>query len=154
MITIRPMEIDDISEVTVIEESIFSTPWNETGFFSYLIRKDTLFLVAVEEGHIVGYCGSVLVLDEGDITNVAVLESRQSRGIGRQLVQALLQKTGERSVTRMHLEVRQSNERAIALYESLGFRRIGIRPGYYESPTEDAILMSRQAEMEDLPPAD
>ncbi len=149
MITIRPMEIDDISEVAAIESSIFSTPWSEAGFFSYLIREDTLLLVAIEEGHIVGYCGSVIALNEGDITNVAVLESRQRRGIGRLLLEAMLQKTQEQSVTRMFLEVRESNERAISIYESLGFRKAGIRPGYYESPVEDGILMSRQAERED-----
>lgn len=143
MITIRQMELDDLDEVMAIEKSLFSVPWTETGFFSFLLRDDTLFLVAEEEKNIVGYCGVVMVLDEGDITNVGVLETCQGRGIGRQLVQALIAKTGEKGVPHLHLEVRQSNVRAIKLYESLGFEQVGIRKGYYEAPAEDGILMNR-----------
>ena len=143
MITIREMEIDDISEVAAIEDSLFSKPWGEVGFFSFLMREDTLFLVAEEEGTIVGYCGVVMVLDEGDITNVAVLSNRQGRGIGRQLVQALIQKTEERGVVHLHLEVRESNQRAIALYESLAFEKAGLRKNYYEAPVENGLIMNR-----------
>ena len=143
MITIREMEIDDISEVAAIEDSLFSMPWVEVGFFSFLMREDTLFLVAEEEGMIVGYCGVVMVLDEGDITNVAVLANRQGRGIGRQLVQALIQKTEERGVVHLHLEVRESNQRAIALYESLQFEKAGLRKNYYEAPVENGLIMNR-----------
>lgn len=143
MITIREMEIDDISEVAAIEDSIFSMPWGEVGFFSFLMREDTLFLVAEEEGTIVGYCGVVMVLDEGDITNVAVLSNRQGRGIGRQLVEALIQKTEERGVVHLHLEVRESNQRAIALYESLQFEKAGLRKNYYEAPVENGLIMNR-----------
>ena len=143
MITIREMEIDDIIEVAAIEDSLFSMPWGEVGFFSFLMREDTLFLVAEEEGTIVGYCGVVMVLDEGDITNVAVLSNRQGRGIGRQLVQALIQKTEERGVVHLHLEVRESNQRAIALYESLAFEKAGLRKNYYEAPVENGLIMNR-----------
>lgn len=143
MITIREMEIDDISEVAAIENSLFSMPWGEVGFFSFLMREDTLFLVAEEEGTIVGYCGVVMVLDEGDITNVAVLSNRQGRGIGRQLVEALIQKTQERGVVHLHLEVRESNHRAIALYESLQFEKAGLRKNYYEAPVENGLIMNR-----------
>lgn len=143
MITIRQMELDDLDEVMAIEKSLFSVPWTETGFFSFLLRDDTMFLVAEEEQNIVGYCGVVMVLDEGDITNVGVLERCQGRGIGRQLVQALITKTSEKGVPHLHLEVRQSNIRAIRLYKSLGFQQVGIRKGYYEAPSEDGVLMNR-----------
>lgn len=143
MITIRQMDLDDLEEVIAIEKSLFSVPWTETGFFSFLMRNDTLFLVAEEAEHVVGYCGIVMVLDEGDITNVGVQESCQSRGIGKQLVRALIAKVGEKGVTHLHLEVRKSNARAFRLYESLGFEQVGVRKGYYEAPAEDGILMSR-----------
>ncbi len=143
MITIREMEFTDLEEVIAIENSLFSVPWSENGFFSFMLRDDTMFLVAEEEGAIVGYCGVVMVINEGDITNVAVSSNRQGRGIGRQLVQALIQKTQERGVTQLHLEVRESNQRAISLYQSLGFEQVGIRPDYYEEPVEDGILMNR-----------
>lgn len=143
MITIRQMEMDDLEEVMAIENSLFSVPWSETGFFSFLIRDDTLFLVALEEGRIVGYCGAVTVLNEGDITNVAVASERQRRGIGRQLLQAMIEKTGAQGVERLFLEVRASNRSAISLYQSLDFREVGLRKNYYESPIEDGILMRR-----------
>lgn len=143
MITIREMQLDDLDQVLFIEESLFSVPWSANGFFSFLIREDTLFLVAEEEGSIVGYCGVVMVLNEGDITNVAVLAKRQSRGIGRQLMEALIDKTLDKGVDKLHLEVRQSNERAISLYERLGFEKVGLRKNYYQTPVEDGLLMSR-----------
>ena len=143
MITIRQMELDDLDEVMAIEKSLFTVPWTETGFFSFLLRDDTMFLVAEDRQNIVGYCGVVMVLDQGDITNVGVLESCQGCGVGRQLVQALIAKTQERGVPCLYLEVRESNARAIGLYESLGFKKVGIRKGYYEAPAEDGILMSR-----------
>lgn len=143
MITIRQMEIEDIDEVAAIEESLFSASWSPAGFFSFLLRDDTLFLVAEEEGGIIGYCGVVMVLDEGDITNVAVSVNHQGRGIGRQLVEAMIAKALERGVEHLHLEVRQSNERARTLYQKLGFQEVGLRKGYYEAPAEDGILMRR-----------
>lgn len=143
MITIRQMELDDLDEVLAIENSLFSAPWSATGFFSFLIRDDTMFLVAEENDCIVGYCGVVMVLNEGDVTNVGVMTSRQGQGIGRQLMQALIGKSQEKGVTQLYLEVRKSNQRAISLYQSLGFHQVAIRKNYYESPIEDGILMKR-----------
>ncbi|NCC43304.1 MAG: ribosomal-protein-alanine N-acetyltransferase, partial [Clostridia bacterium] len=68
MIQIREMEFDDLSAVMEIENENFSKPWTENGFFTFLIRDDTLFLVACEDDQILGYCGVVMVMDEGDIT--------------------------------------------------------------------------------------
>jgi ribosomal-protein-alanine N-acetyltransferase len=99
-------------------------------------------LVAEEEGKVLGYCGTVMVLNECDITNVAVTSSCQGRGIGRQMMEAMIEQTKERGIDTLHLEVRKSNEPAISLYKSLGFKQTGIRKGYYEAPVEDGIVMS------------
>lgn len=143
MINIREMELDDLEEVMAIEKENFAVPWTETGFFSFLIRQDTLFLVAEEEGHIAGYCGVVIVPDEGDITNVAVAKDQQGKGIGRKLVEELVVRAGQAGASKLYLEVRRSNERAIRLYEKAGFVQNGLRRDYYEEPKEDAILMAR-----------
>ena len=90
MVTIREMQIDDLEQVMRIEEENFSVPWTETGFFSFLIREDTLFLVAEEAKEILGYCGVVTASGEGDITNVAVKRSRQKEGIGGRMLAELL----------------------------------------------------------------
>ena len=61
---IREMQLDDLEQVMKIENENFSRPWTETGFFTFLIRQDTLFLIAAEGEEILGYCGVVMVQDE------------------------------------------------------------------------------------------
>lgn len=84
------MQLDDLEQVMKIENENFSRPWTETGFFTFLIRQDTLFLIAAEGEEILGYCGVVMVQDEGDITNVSVKKDRQNHGTGKLLVQELI----------------------------------------------------------------
>lgn len=141
---IREMTLEDLDQVMAIEKENFSVPWTENGFFSFLIRQDTLFLVAEDETGIAGYCGIVMAPDEGDITNVSVAGNRRRQGIGAGLVRELIRRAGEAGVTKIYLEVRESNRAAIALYEKLGFRREGLRRDYYEEPRENAVLMSRK----------
>lgn len=83
-----------------------------------------------------------MVLDEGDVTNVAVCRERQREGIGNFLVSSLLRLAGDQGISMIHLEVRSGNETAIRLYERLGFQRDGIRRNYYSDPEEDAVLMT------------
>ena len=143
---LREMLIDDLEQVMEIERELFHVPWTREGFFTFLTREDAMFLVVEEKGQILGYCGLLMVLDEGDITNVAVRRDRQKEGIGNFLMESLIRLAAERGVTTIHLEVRVGNDRAIRLYERNGFTRDGIRKGYYSDPTEDALLMTRLPE--------
>lgn len=145
MAIIREMQIDDLEQVMQIEEENFSVPWTETGFFSFLIRDDTLFLVAEEEEKILGYCGIVTASGEGDITNVAVKSSRQKEGIGGCMLKELLSRMEDAGVTTVFLEVRAGNAGAIHLYRKLGFEEVGVRKNYYEAPREDGIIMKWEA---------
>ena len=72
MVQIRQMQMDDMEAVMEIENENFVHPWTETGLFTFLIREDTLFLVAEEENHVLGYCGIVSVMDEGDVVKVHI----------------------------------------------------------------------------------
>lgn len=150
MVTVRQMEITDLEQVVPIEEANFSVPWTANGLFTFLLREDALFLVAEEEetGETLGYCGSIISLDEADITNVCVREESRKQGIGKMLVERLITETKKTGVATWHLEVRKSNEGAIRLYESLGFAQDGLRKNYYEEPKEDAVLMSRHSAAE------
>ena len=121
MMEIRQMQLDDLEQVMEIENENFSVPWTETGFFTFLIREDTLFLVAQEKEEILGYCGVVMVQDEGDITNVAVKKSWQNQGVGKKLMEELVKSTEQEGVARLFLEVRASNEPALRLYRNMGF---------------------------------
>lgn len=142
--TVRYMEIDDLDQVMEIERDSFSVPWTREGFFTFLTRKDSMFLVAEEKDRILGYCGILMVLDEADVTNVAVRKDRRKEGIGGFLMKSLLLLAQEQGIAVVHLEVRESNEPARRLYERLGFVTDGRRKNYYTDPDEDAVLMSRK----------
>lgn len=142
--TIREMQVEDLDQVIALEEELFSVPWTKEGFFSFLLRDNTLFLVVEEKEQILGYCGVMLVLDEGEITNVAVSAKRQREGIGQFLLEGLFLLLRERGIRVLHLEVRESNQTALRLYERVGFQRDGLRRNYYTDPVEDAVLMSRR----------
>lgn len=140
---LREMLVEDLDQVMKIERELFSPPWTREGFFTYLTHKDAMFLVVEEKGEILAYCGLLMVLDEGDITNVAVRPDRQREGIGHFLMDSLIRLAEEQGVTTIHLEVRVGNDTAIRLYERMGFTRDGIRKQYYTNPVEDALLMTR-----------
>ena len=142
---IRYMTEADLSAVADLERRFFSVPWTEVGFLTYLMRDDALFLVAEdEEETVLGYCGVLMAIDEGDITNVSVKKELQGKGIGKALVQAMIERTVERGVHTLFLEVRESNVAALTLYEKQGFEKMGVRKNYYSDPVEDEITMSRK----------
>ena len=144
MQVVREMTVDDLPQVMVIENENFSKPWTDKGFLSFLLRYDTLFLVVEEDGEILGFVGSVMVLDEAEITNVAVMKSHQKQGLGRLLIESLMRIIAGLEIEILHLEVRVSNSEAISLYRRIGFEAVGMRHNYYEEPREDAILMRRK----------
>jgi ribosomal-protein-alanine N-acetyltransferase len=97
--------------------------------------------VAVEDGTVLGYVGSQTVLDEADVMNVAVSPNARRRGVAKALMIALLDALRETGVKSLTLEVRASNDPAIALYDTLGFTQVGRRPRYYRHPVEDALIL-------------
>mgnify|MGYP002576367359 CR=1 FL=1 len=143
---LREMLVEDLDQVMKIEESLFAVPWTREGYFTFLTRENSMFLVVEEKGEILGYCGLLMVLDEGDVTNVAVRGDRQREGIGNFLMESLIRLSREQGIRMIHLEVRAGNETAIRLYERLGFVRDGLRKAYYTDPVEDAILMTYTAD--------
>lgn len=147
---IRRMEKRDLLQVEAIETALFSDAWSEQGFEDTLNSPYVISLVAIDEAEdtILGYIIMYVSFEEGEISNVAVAKSAQNRGIGSALMQAILEKGLEESVTRFILEVRVSNTPAIALYKKFGFTEIGIRRDFYEKPREDALIMVREKENE------
>ena len=140
---IRRMTIEDCAQVAAIETMSFSMPWSLHAFTETIDNPNYRFLVAEEQGEILGYCGFVYVLDEAEIPNVCVSADARRRGTGRALMEALVALAKELGIVTLHLEVRQSNEAAQNLYRAVGFEEIGIRKGFYELPKEDAVLMSK-----------
>lgn len=140
---IRRMTLDDCTEVAKIEKESFSMPWSEKAFLDTVSLHQYYYLVAEDQGKIIGYCGFVFALDEGEIPNVCVASQARRRGVGRAMLQELFLLAKEYHLTKLFLEVRQSNVAARRLYEATGFEQIGIRKGFYELPKEDAVLMQR-----------
>lgn len=138
---IRRMEVSDIPSVADMEKMYFSVPWSEAGLLESLNMENYLFLVVEEAGEIAGYAGLSVILDEGDITNIVINERYRGRGLGRELLERLLEAGAGRGANAFTLEVRASNEAAIQLYKSMGFEEEGIRKGFYEKPKEDALIM-------------
>lgn len=143
-IRILPLTPPLIPGAAAVERACFSLPWSEAGLCSELQKEGARCFAALSpSGEVVGWAGLESVCGEGSITNVAVLPGFRRRGAGRALVCALLAAAQELALDRLLLEVRVSNAPAIALYEALGFSPLGVRPGFYEAPREDALMMQR-----------
>ncbi len=142
-IYITDMTKDHIPMVADIEKQSFSIPWSEDAFVESLSYEHAIFIVAVvqDTGEVAGYAGMYKVFNEGDITNIAVHPKHRGCGIGNKILRALINKAKEIDIKDIILEVRQSNDTAIHLYEKNGFKNIGIRKNFYEKPVENAIIM-------------
>ena len=141
MIEIVRMNESHISAVAELERQNFSDPWPDIAVRGELTNKLALWLVAVEDGEVVGYVGSQTVLQEADMMNIAVADSHRRRGIAKMLVEELIRQLDAYQLT---LEVRASNAPAISLYEALGFRQVGLRKNYYRKPKEDALILRKE----------
>ena len=148
---IRPMRLKDVDEIADIEEATFARPWSRESIRKEKTRNAAArYLVAEENGRVIGYAGAWIILDESHITNIAVVPEARGRGIGRRLTKELLQVLSSLGACYATLEVRVSNTVARNLYESLGFTAVGKRKRYYEDNNEDAWLMV----CESMPEAD
>ena len=141
MITIREMCSEDLDEVARIEERNFTQPWSRGGFETSLQNDHTIYLSALMDGVVAGYCGCTYVLDEAEITNVAVEEEYRGKGMGHLLVTELVKRCSKKGINHILLEVRSSNQPAIRLYQKAGFAAESVRKNFYEQPKEDAIVM-------------
>ncbi|HWC72583.1 MAG TPA: ribosomal protein S18-alanine N-acetyltransferase [Gemmatimonadales bacterium] len=127
-----------------IEQEVFADPWS-TQDFRDCVTSDALFLVAEVDGKVGGYVIAIDAADEGEILNLAVAPTGRRHGLGRALVEAILELLTDREVAHVYLEVRESNGPARALYATQGFREVGRRAQYYRRPVEDAIVLRRDA---------
>lgn len=141
------MEPCHVKAVAELEKLCFSDPWSEKSVASELENPLSLWLVALENGELLGYVGSQRVEDEADMMNLAVCPEARRRGIGKALVQELIRRLKEAGGRSLTLEVRASNQEAQALYNGLGFQIAGRRPRYYFNPREDALILRKDWEL-------
>ncbi len=143
-VRIEPMTAEHLDEVAALERVCFTDPWSRNLLSEALKNDLSAYLVALDDaGHVAGYAGLTVVLDEGSIDNIAVRPDCRRQGVAAQLLQVFLDFARGNQLAFLTLEVRASNYAAIALYGSRGFRAVGRRKNYYEHPTEDALIMTR-----------
>lgn len=141
---IMNMNTETVEAVAELERLCFTSPWSLASLTEELANPLAVFRTAEIGGKIVGYVGMHHIIDEGYITNIAVLPDYREQGIARVLMNELIG-YGERNSLRMiTLEVRESNAAARRLYESLRFEVAGKRKNFYSRPVEDAVLMTRE----------
>ena len=145
--TTRAATEADVYGISVIERLSFGEPWLEKSILGDLKLEYSDYVVCENEGQILGYAGLHRILDEGHITNIAVIPGARRRGVGGAALKELLKRTEMLGINSFTLEVRESDEAAIRFYEKHGFVSEGVRKDYYPvagGEREDARLMWRR----------
>ena len=138
------MTADHVTQVAELEKLCFSDPWSEKSVASELTNALSYWLVALEGDTVTGYIGSQTVMGETDMMNVGVHPDYRRQGIAERLILELVQGLKqEMESSCLTLEVRASNDPAIALYQKLDFQQVGLRKNYYRNPREDALILRK-----------
>ncbi|MBO4212001.1 MAG: ribosomal protein S18-alanine N-acetyltransferase [Oscillospiraceae bacterium] len=145
---ILPMNEGNISQIAALEAANFSLPWDAASLRAELENTLALWLVLAEEERVLAYVGTQSCFEDADILSIAVLPEARRRGIAEALLRELERLLPARGVERITLEVRASNEPALALYRKLGYEALGLRKNYYEKPREDALIMQKRISLD------
>lgn len=141
-LALRPMQMEDLDAVMAIEPTIYSHPWTR-GNFSDSLNSGYSAWVLLQKQSIIGYALMMMVLDEAHLLNISIAKPYQKQGLGKYLLEHMLEMAKRHHAANIFLEVRTSNQAAISLYEHMGFCEMAVRRGYYPAHQgrEDAILM-------------
>lgn len=144
---IESLKKEDLNEITDIEESLMETPWSLEDF-DYELNQNPFahIFVLKDQQQILGYVDIWIMYEQAQISTIGVRQDKQSQGYGQQLLSYVIKLAEQSNVEVMSLEVRQSNQRAIALYQKNGFQIQAIRKDYYQDNHEDAYLMVKEME--------
>jgi ribosomal-protein-alanine N-acetyltransferase len=137
------MTEEHVSAVVEIDRASNGAPWSEASFLREVANPQAHYFVFLESEKVAGFAGYWTLIDEAHVTTIAVSPEMRGKGIGRALMERVLADAASFGMTCATLEVRISNEKAIKLYESLGFVHSGVRKNYYPDNREDAVIMWR-----------
>jgi ribosomal-protein-alanine N-acetyltransferase len=146
-IEIRPLGEEDVDAVAEIERTAMPAPWSPAMFAGEIAKPTSVCLGAFErpDARLVGYVIVSRYVDAWHVMNVVVTDERRRLGIATTLLEEVFERTREEGRRGFTLEVRASNDAALRLYESMGFRAQGVRRGYYTDNREDAVIMWRDS---------
>jgi len=148
-VTIRRLQLRDLSAIEHIERSSYPTPWSRSMFAGELAKPSSICLGAFRDERLVGYLIVSRYVDAWHVMNVAVAPADRRHGVATALIAELFALTADDDRRGYTLEVRVSNTGAIELYERLGFEARGVRRGYYTDNREDALIMWRDPAVRD-----
>ncbi len=137
---IDKMEISDFELIKDNLKSDFDDFWSKDLLKKELLNPDKIYIIAKESDEIVGFAGIYVILDEAEIMNIVVKKNKRGQGIGKALMEKIINISRGKNLRTIKLEVNEKNTIAISLYKSLGFIQTGIRKKYYNS-IDNAILM-------------
>ena len=144
-VKIRAAISEDAHAISIIEQKTSPEPWSEDALLRDICQNDNAcVLVAETDGKAVGYLDAWKVADELQLCNIGVLEEYRGNHIGQELMDVLADIGRELQCALITLEVRESNEPALALYRKCEFEEVGIRENYYIDNNENAILMDKK----------
>jgi len=144
---IRPMKWWHVSEVHALELHSFEVdPWSESQFWNELAQPTRHYIVAMMDQELCGYAGIFMLAPQSDLQTIAVAEQYRGQGVGRALMQEILDDARAHDCSEMLLEVREDNQSAQSLYENLGFEVIARRSRYY--PDGSSALIMRASLLE------
>ena len=134
----------DIERVLDIERGAYGFPWSES-IFRDCLRVGYCCWVVIQARDLQGYGIMQIAAEEAHVLNLCIERGCQGQGLGRAMLRGLMDVARDHAALSMYLEVRPSNEVALALYNSEEFKTVGIRRGYYPSSPgrEDAFILSR-----------
>ena len=141
------MQVSDLPEVLVIENDVYPHPWTRGNFLDSLYSGYETWTLREPSGALTGYFLLMLAVDEAHLLNISVRRDLHGKGIGRLQLDKVVEVAREKGMQSVLLEVRPSNQRALAVYLRYGFTQIGLRKGYYPAEgntREDAIVMRFQ----------
>ena len=141
---VRERKEEDAAAVSEMEHQLFSDGWSEKGIIETIKNSNTICLAAVKAEKLIGYMFVYFAAGEGEIAKIAVTKEKQRQGVAHQMMKELERICKSRKIGKLMLDVRQSNEAAQTFYKAQGFVRDGERKAFYEKPSEDAVLMSRE----------
>ena len=131
------------SHIAELEKECFSLPWSKKTI-TEAMENGTTFFTAQKGEKTVGYIGVSIILDEGYITNIAVTKKERKKGVGTALLERVFAEARDNNLSFISLEVRESNKKAISLYEKFGFKKEGKRKNFYDNPKEDALILTKR----------
>lgn len=135
---------DELKKIAEIESKCIPDGWSLKAFEDWYDDKKTVVFAAVCNGEMIGFANGSWVLDEGELLNIAVLESYRNNGIAGELFEKMERFFSEKGIKIIYLEVREKNQPALSFYKKYGFIKNGFRKNYYRNPDDNGVLMMKK----------